>query len=113
MRNRSVDHLKKRMDNLHRNNEDYQNKLQSTENELENYKKELEKAKSEIDRQNEELKRKRELARNCISLQKTLDYSDVTIVCGSQKYPTHKCIIACRSEYLRDLLCKPPEKHIQ
>ena len=51
--------------------------------------------------------------KNCISLQKTLDYSDVTIVCGSQKYPTHKCIIACRSEYLRDLLCKPPEKHIQ
>jgi hypothetical protein len=100
------------MDALGRLNEDTNNKLHATEDELENYKKDLEQAKAEIDRQNEELKRKRELSKNLGSLQKTLDYSDVLLVCGTLKYQTHKCIIASRSEYLRDLLCKPPEKHI-
>lgn len=109
---RSVDGLKRRMDNLSKTNEEYQTKLNATEEELELYKRDLESARAEIDKQNEELKRKRELTKNLGSVQKTLDYSDVTIICGSQKYNSHKCILACRSEYLRDLLQKPPEKHI-
>lgn len=109
---RSVDGLRRRMDNLSKVNEEFQNKISLTEEELENTRNDLEQAKAEIEKQNEELKRKRELSKNLGSLQKSLDYSDVTVVCGTQKYQAHKCVLSSRSEFLRDLLCKPPEKHI-
>lgn len=101
---RSSEELKRQINFLKKQNEEYRDQLRSTKEELNMLKKNNDKVITNYESLSEEVKPKNELTRDLKSLLVTQDYSDCTINCNGQKYPTHKCILAIRSEPLRQLL---------
>lgn len=104
---KQADEAKKQLSVLKKTHEECRHQIKSGREELNAIKKSNQKLLDHHDQMNEELKPKHELTRDLKSLLTTQDYHDCVLTSSNgQKYQAHKCILAVRSQTLRDLIHK-------